>query len=233
MINGKVYIGQSKNYRARWSRHKSDARLNKKSDHLYRSIRKYGEENFVLEALYEVMSISEADEIEIKMIAYYNSTDAQFGYNKALGGQGRRAVSEETRKKLSKAAKGRRSRLGQSPSSETRKLLSLSQKGNKHRLGYKTSEETKMKLSIINTGKKISEETKRKMSISMMKKNAGSKNGMYGKRSLAAKLTFCQAENIRKEYSNGDISMSKLAEKYKISKKAIVNIIQHKTYKNP
>lgn len=49
LINGKIYIGQSKNIEKRWLRHKTTA-FNK-NDHsynlpLYRAIRKYGLENF-------------------------------------------------------------------------------------------------------------------------------------------------------------------------------------------
>ena len=236
LINNKVYIGQSVSPKIRWSRHKSDARLNKKADHLYRAMRKYGEDNFMFEVIDEVVTLSEADELEVQIISIYNSTNRVFGYNKAPGGQGKRLVSEETRQKLSKAAKGRQSRLGHSPSSETRILLSKAQLGNTYRLGFKTSEETKKKLSKINKGKKASAETKGKMSQSMMGKNKGKCNGMFGVRSQdhpMAKLTFNQAEAIRLEYKTKQISMAKLAAKYNVSKRTILNIIHNRIYTNP
>jgi hypothetical protein len=57
------------------------------------------------------------------------------------------------------------------------------------------------------------------------------KNGMFGKRSKNAKLTFEQAVEIRSEYSLGTISLLELADKYSVSKKTILNIVKNKVYK--
>ena len=81
-------------------------------------------------------------------------------------------------------------RTGQSVSAETKKKLSDANKGNRYRLGVKVSNKTKKLLSKINTGKKHSKDTLMKMSKSMIGKNAGDKNGMFGKKSPRAKLTL-------------------------------------------
>lgn len=65
----------------------------------------------------------------------------------------------------------------------------------------------------------------------MLGKNAGAENGMFGKRSPNAKLTVETAGQIRSEYAGGKISMKKLAEKYGVSKKTILNIIHERIYK--
>lgn len=231
-VNGKVYIGQTINPKARWLRHKSDARSNKSvkyAHHLYCAIRKYGVENFVFEVITKITSLEEADQIEIAFIKQYKSDNSNFGYNISPGGSGKRFVSSETRMKLSKAAKGRQSFLGKHHSEETKEILRFASIGNKYCLGKITSEETKRKLSLLNTGKKASEETKKKMSMSMLGKNAGVCNGMYGKRPEHAKLTLQQAMEIRKEYLVIK-SMSKLAAKYGVSKKTILNIIHNRIY---
>lgn len=65
----------------------------------------------------------------------------------------------------------------------------------------------------------------------MIGKNVGSNNGMFGKKSSHAKLTQKQAMDIRVEYATGEISMLKLALKYGVSKRTILNILHGKIYK--
>jgi group I intron endonuclease len=233
LLNSKIYIGQTKDPKTRWSRHKSDARLGKKYNwYLYDAMRKYGVDNFIFEVIAQTKYIEEVDRLEILLIEQYKSTDRNFGYNISEGGQSNKLVSVETREKQSKAAKGRKPWNKNIPcSEETKKLLSEANKGKKFRLGVKASAETKKILSNINLGKKASEETIEKMSRSMMGKNAGKKNGMYGRKSSHAKLTQEQASEIRSEYKLGGTTLIALALKYEVSKKTILNIVHNKIYK--
>lgn len=233
IINNKIYIGQTQDYKNRWSRHKSDARLGKKHNyHLYNSMRKYGINNFVFEIIAQTKYVEEIDKLEINLIEQYKSTNKDIGYNNSPGGQTNKLVSTETRQKLSRSLKGRKGpMLGKSLSIETRHLISKANKGKKNRLGFKTSNETKKILSNINIGKKASKETKEKMSKSMIGKNKGEYNGMFGKKSKFAKLTQEQAEDIKSEYTAGNISMLDLSIKYNVSKRTIFNILHGKIYK--
>jgi group I intron endonuclease len=45
-LNGEFYVGKTHNYKKRWYKHRWNAR-NGLETHLYRAMRKYGEENFV------------------------------------------------------------------------------------------------------------------------------------------------------------------------------------------
>ena len=91
-INNKVYIGETiRGIETRWTEHKRRAH-SKEGDHGYYyhiscAIRKYGEENFIIETLEEC-----PDEIrferEMYYIEYFDSTDPNNGYNAVLGGQG-------------------------------------------------------------------------------------------------------------------------------------------------
>lgn len=233
LVNNKVYIGQSVDPKIRWSRHRSDAKLSSKNRnlHLTSAITKYGVSNFLFEVIAQSKTLEDMDELEILCIEQYKSTNPLFGYNNSSGGQGKRPMSLETRKKLSESLKGRVGpRKGAHLSDETKELLSKANKGNNFRLGIKTSDSTKTLLSRLNTGKIASPETREKMSKSMIGKNSGESNGMYGKRSVNAKLTQPQATGIRSEYSTGDISLLKLSTKYGVSKKTILNIVQGKIY---
>lgn len=86
LINKKIYIGQSVDIDKRLKRHKTTA-FNKNSKcyeyPLYRSIRKYGLENFSFEII-EECKIEELEEKEKYYIQLYNSNDYNFGYNQTM-----------------------------------------------------------------------------------------------------------------------------------------------------
>jgi group I intron endonuclease len=237
LIDGKLYIGQTIDPKTRWYKHKYNATHENSpqyDSHLSRAIRKCGIENFIFEVIAQTKTIEFSDELEINFIAQYKSMDRVFGYNISPGGQGRRMVSQETREKQSKALKGRfvgekNPTWGRHHTAENKRFFSEMNKGNKYRVGAIVSEETRQLLSEINIGKKATEETKKKMSESMIGKNKGKENGMFGKRAYNSKLTMDQAEEIRKEYFLGQ-SMSKLAKKYNVNKRTILDIIHNRKY---
>jgi len=168
MINGNCYVGQTKK--------KVDRRIYEhsfeKKSLLGKAIRKYGMESF---CKYEYTNIPYGllDYCEQQMIQKINSAVPN-GYNIHLGGQANRIVSEETKRKISKAKKGY-------PSPNKGKKLSEEQKikMSQTHTGHKWTEEQKANLSKIRKscpekyahmqGRKMSEETKEKMSASAKK----------------------------------------------------------------
>lgn len=153
--SGKCYIGQSVNIENRLSKYKH---LKCESQpKIYNALVKYGYDNFTVEILWETKdelnSTSILNQLEEDFINLYDSVNN--GYNCKEGGNSRRLseetknklrnkfFSEEYRKKLSLAGKGRVF------TEEHRKNLSESRKGK----GHKHTEETKEKLSKIMTGK--------------------------------------------------------------------------------
>lgn len=100
-INGKVYIGQSKNIEHRWKVHISRFKSKKYDGKLYRAFRKYGIENFKFEILHECEE-KQLDQLEMFYISKYNSYEC--GYNSTLGGGGahvrNKVFTKETRAKL-------------------------------------------------------------------------------------------------------------------------------------
>lgn len=153
-INGKRYVGQTKQTLAnRWSMHVAKNHCR----YLYNAIHKYGKENFIIEVLFDVPTKELANEFEIEYIDQLRTMFPN-GYNILPGGDDRPPLSEEAKKKISEQHKGKRHRLGQSPSEETRIKLSLANKG-------KTlSEEHKQKIAASHIGIIHSEESRRKMS---------------------------------------------------------------------
>lgn len=118
--------------------------------------------------------------------------------------------------------------IKQYKSSDRKFGYNISEGGNGKRI---VSQETRDKIAKINTGKKASIETKHKMSQSMLGKNSGKNNGMFGIRSPNAKLTMKQISKIRKDYESGNVSYLDLSVKYNVSKKTIINIIKLRIYK--
>lgn len=94
-----IYIGQTiQSIRSRWNSHKcSSKRLN---TYLYKSIRKYGIENFTIEEIGGANSLSELNYLEKLYICKYNSL-APNGYNLQEGG-GNARHNKETIEKMSK-----------------------------------------------------------------------------------------------------------------------------------
>ena len=85
-INDKKYIGQSINIKKRLSNHKyylkKGTHINK---HLQASFNKYGINNFSFEILHECEP-EQLDEMEIKLIKKYDTTNDKKGYNHEYGG---------------------------------------------------------------------------------------------------------------------------------------------------
>ena len=95
-------------FKKRWPDHKSAARKGGKY-YLYNAIRKYGEDNFIVDILATTSTEQEANNLEKVWILLLKSHDEKFGYNLTLGGEGQcgAIVSEEQRRKHSEKLKGR------------------------------------------------------------------------------------------------------------------------------
>ena len=122
LINGKIYIGQHKHNRLDNSYLGGGVKLRN-------AFKKYGKKNFVKEILEECETWEMLNEREIYYIALYDSTNPEIGYNLEFGGN-QSPANEETRKKLSKALKGKMKGRKMPPvTEETRKKLSIALKG--------------------------------------------------------------------------------------------------------
>ncbi len=164
-INGKVYIGQTvQSLHKRWGQHcrtdQSYCRL------LSHAIQKYGRENFTIEQIDHAHNRDELDAKEVYWIKFYDSMNRDKGYNLLGGGNKNHTVSEETRKKLSEAGKGR-------PCSEYAKLV----------------------LRLLRTGKpkpkeQIEKMRQTKIRLGVHKGNKNYSFGRFGKNSAVAKAVI-------------------------------------------
>lgn len=112
LINGKRYIGKSKDVNKRiWSHFnllKKDEPTRSVNRHLYASVRKYGIENFTWEVLESFSELNEtllADR-EVYWMEFYNTTDRDFGYNLVKDSSSSVVVHPETIEIFRKTMKG-------------------------------------------------------------------------------------------------------------------------------
>ena len=107
-MNGKQYVGMTKRtVEERWKSHCSHAR-NGNPVRFAHAIRKYGEESFTIETLYDCLDLEECRLMEIKMVKEKDTFGG--GYNANAGGTGGDVVFPENKEKhranLSKAMTG-------------------------------------------------------------------------------------------------------------------------------
>lgn len=149
--NGKRYVGittqtPNKRWKNGYGYHHNE--------HFQSAIQKYGWDNIDHEmfktSTRELMFLWE------KILIYYHKTvDRKYGYNKTTGGDGCMEFSDEHKKRISEALKGKPT---PKQSEETKKKRSMKLKGRVF------TEETKKKMSESAKGKVFSEESRRKMS---------------------------------------------------------------------
>lgn len=127
----KVYIGITcQEPEKRWRNGKGYA----DNDYFYKSIQKYGWENFKHEILAKNLTQEEAYKLEIEIIKKYDSTNREKGYNAHKGGEGSHPdipCSIATRMKRSQAMKNvNKGRYVGGKSAKARKVKQYDLKGN-------------------------------------------------------------------------------------------------------
>ena len=169
-INGKVYVGYTKDFTKRLHEHKQNSK--QPNTKFYKAINKHGWDNFVCDIIYQSLDIDHIKQMEVHFISEHNSYHE--GYNSTFGGEGKTgAVPSSTRKKQSISRGGRfiaKDNLGNTyqitkddprylsgelvginkgvkASLEARKNQSIARMGNQHLLGHKHTDESKRRIS--------------------------------------------------------------------------------------
>ena len=157
--SGKVYIGITRqNPIRRW---RPDGSGYKENNHFWNAICCYGWDNITHEIIASGLTKDEACEMEIALIAEHDSLNPNKGYNGTIGGE-HPPFSEETRRKISEAAKARDMSGARNPNYGNHKLAGET---NPH-YGKRFSAEVRQRMSEGRKGKGTqpkSEATKQKM----------------------------------------------------------------------
>lgn len=162
-FNGKVYIGQTtRKLEDRFYEHRRE----KSTSIIHKAIKKYGEENFIIEQLCIAFNQEDLNSAEKTAIKVFNSLVPN-GYNLKSGGNiAGGELHPLIRKKISDKLKGRPS-------------------PNK---GIPLTEEHKRKIGEKNKGRVKSEETRKKISMA----NSGERSYLFGKPSNNRGVTMSE-----------------------------------------
>lgn len=85
-LNGKVYFGITNNYYRRMAEHRGKSRDAQPRQAIHKALRKYGIDNFSFDLLEDKLTVKEAVQKEMRLIALYNTTSKFYGYNLTKGG---------------------------------------------------------------------------------------------------------------------------------------------------
>lgn len=161
--SGKIYIGQTRNYKKRMSGYKNISC--KRQPKLYNSLLKHGVNNHSFTIIHEFpkdITQNILDIYEQLYIDQYRDCSIQLMNIREAGSHGKH--SQESIEKLKQA------NLGKKCSDEFKRKRSEIMKGNTLRLGSSQSKETRLKMGNSRRGQVRSEETRLKMRNSALGK---------------------------------------------------------------
>lgn len=119
-VNGKEYVGITKNAKLRWNSHVYSSKT--KNTPLYAAMRKYGTDKFYMQVICICPDWNYACDVEVELIKQSSSL-----YNLAAGGKGGYVVPEEHKaewkEKLSQARRGRKPAKGMKHTEKNKKLF--------------------------------------------------------------------------------------------------------------
>lgn len=151
-INYKVYVGKAVDIQQRWRVHKHLLKNNKHFNrHLQNAWNHYGEDNFEF-IVFQELPKHELSKAECELIKNLNSF-GDGGYNLTAGGEGNlgRTLTEEQKRHLSEINMGEKNpNFNLKRSEETRRKMSLAMRGKRKPL----SQQHKENISKGNKGKK-------------------------------------------------------------------------------
>jgi group I intron endonuclease len=216
LVNGKKYIGKTKNPKTRWRKHLSVVERQNPNEMyiIHYAMIKYQVENFEFKILNKFETEQEAFDKEIELIALFKTNikkyGSDFGYNLTDGGEGTTGhkKTDEEKKRMSERMKGN------NPSKEIRAKMRFA------KLGTKPSQETINKISKSLTYLKRTEKDREK--ISSLK---------IGEKNPASKLTEKYVKEIKIMLLN-DKSPANICKIYKVARKTISDIKKNKTWQS-
>ncbi len=192
-----TYIGGSIHIEQRWKEHCNRLRRGQHPNiHLQRAWDKYGEDAFVFSVLEKV-------ERDMLLAVEQKYLDDHFGrghcYNIAITAGPAGPMSEEARRKISEANRGKR------PTEESKRKMSEAA------MGKVFSEETRRKLSEAHRGHKVTEATRRKLSANAM----GNQNWLGRQHTEESKRKMSKSNMGRKRGPMSKEHKRKLSEAHK------------------
>lgn len=210
--NGKRYIGSSNDLDSRWNKHLAELRDGRHYNiHLQRAWFEYGECNFEIEWLEDCKGLSDKEilDTEDHWIEHFNSIER--GYN--MRGAIKPIISEETRKKMSLAKKGKKL------SSTTKARMSLARMGEKNpQYGKVRSKETLKRMSDAQSGEKHPMWGKKHKESTLQKMR---ENSFWRGKTFHWKLSDEDVEEIKDMLKEGSLTQTEIGQEFNVGRKTI------------
>lgn len=193
--NRKRYVGKSLHPYRRWSAHKRLAR-NGDQRRLYRSMRKYGIENFE----FDVIAWFDNEELafleEAKLVDEWRLCDPSLGYNLTTGGRGGFKTTDEVRARSKERMSGVKNPMyGKHHTDETKRILSeLLSGANNANFGVPKSDDIKQKISEAQRGRKFTDDHREKL----RKAKLGTKTG----RNIPPEMAIARRKRVEQLLNN-------------------------------
>lgn len=246
-INGKLYIGITKNMKRRWYEHTKNSRvLSKQSYAIHFAMHKYGIHNFMYKNIGIANDLAEANEKEIKWIKELKLLGFQL-YNETDGGDGTAGYSrpwtEEQKHHMSKLMSGAgnpmygvqlfgeaNGNFGKEMKPHVKeKLLNIRRK--------LTDEQISEIRTLFETGKYTQTQLSKQFGVSLTQIHRIVRDKSWGNKkhdSIITKKNLTKEDviEIRFMYASGNYTQKEIAIKYNCSVTHINRIINGKKWKN-
>jgi group I intron endonuclease len=247
-VNGKFYIGKTRNIQKRMYGHCRCARLGAKRNTLYlihRAIRKYGIKNFAVEIIFSIIgggssienSLAEdlVYEYERVLIKLFDARNKTIGYNISEGGRGNKGfkVKEKNKQMYREMYSGEKSVKTSLSNAEAEEIIKIYSNGGVtiKKIGtmFNVSKSAVQRIINRQTFKNV---VANKPDI----KNIGTRNHIRnmkrGEENGHSKLTTQDVLNIRTLYSEYRTPYAILAKRYNVSAALIGYIVNYKIWRH-
>jgi len=212
LLNNKIYIGKTSDYKKRWYKHIYTSKKDIKKSLIHKAIKKYGIDNFKFEILEENLIQDELTNREIYYISLYKTNvkkyGNKYGYNLTDGGEGISGYKYTTKQK----EKINTAKLSKKQVLEILEAYNCGAKVSDIKQTYNVSKST---VNRIIRGKCWSELNKHPI-----------------KRKPGAKLTESKIIDIYNYFINNNVSIFETSKKFNVSKFLIWDMLSGRTWKN-
>jgi len=252
-LNGKLYIGLTKNLVRRWYEHvKNSKTITSNSYAVHHALAKYGIKNFILKKIDDAIDLNEANLKEMLWIKELKINGYQL-YNETNGGDGIKKEWTEEQKQKAKWTEERKAKLSQRNSGKGNPMYGVQLFGKANGnfgKGMKphvkeillkircklTAEQVKEIRHLYSLGNYTQENLSKQYNICISQINRIIHETSWGskKRGSAAQPRLKKEEvlSIREMHKSGNYTMVELAAKYNRTRGQISRIVNNKMWKN-
>lgn len=246
-LNGKLYVGITKNLKRRWYEHRKNSKnITAKSYAIHHAIAKYGIENFEFKSIEKLPDLDTANAREVELIKFLKETGQQL-YNETNGGDGTKGHShpwtEEQKKNMSIKMSGPNNPMygvqlfGEANGNYGKEMKPhVKQELLKHRRKL-TDEQIQEVQNLFSTGNYTQTQLSKQFNISLTQTHRIVKGKSWGNKNhdeiiTKKNITKEQVKQLKEMYSSGKYTQKELSILFILSLSHTNKIINGKKWNN-